>query len=61
MLDYRKMMMLYERGITKNNLATIFNCRWKTVDRAITRIKEKWGNCESIPSDLSNDGIRKRS
>ena len=58
MLDYRKMMMLYERGITKNNLATIFNCRWKTVDRAITRIKEKWGDCDSIPSDLSNDGIR---
>lgn len=58
MLDYRKMMLLYERGSTKNNLAEIFNCKWKTVDRAITRIQERWGNLDSIPSDLSNDAIK---
>lgn len=58
MLDYRKMMLLYERGSTKNNLAEIFKCKWETVDRAITRIKEKWGNLESIPSSLSNEAIR---
>lgn len=58
MLDYRKMMLLYERGSTKNNLAEIFNCKWETVDRAITRIKERWGNLDSIPSDLSNEAIK---
>lgn len=58
MLDYRKMMLLYERGSTKNNLAETFNCKWETVDRAITRIKEKWGNLDSIPSDITNDGIK---
>ena len=59
MLDYRKMMHLYERGASKNNLATIFGCKWETVDRAITRINEMWGDCDSIPSDLTNDQIRR--
>ena len=36
MLDYRRMMHLHERGESKNNLATIFGCKWKTVDRAIS-------------------------
>lgn len=58
MLDYRKLMLLYERGSTKNNLAEIFNCKWETIDRAITRIKERWGNLDSIPIDLSNNEIR---
>ena len=57
MLDYRKMMHLYERGASKNNLATIFGCKWETVDRAITRINEMWGDCDSIPSDMTNDQI----
>ena len=58
MLDYKKMMLLYERGSTKNNIAEIFSCKWETVDRAITRIKERWGNLDSIPSDLSNEAIK---
>ena len=58
MLDYRKMMLLYEKGSTKNNLAEIFSCKWETVDRAITRIRDKWGDAASIPSDLSNEAIR---
>ena len=59
MLDYRKMMHLHERGASKNNLATIFGFKWKTVDRVITRINEMWGDCDSIPSDLTNDQIRR--
>lgn len=58
MLDYRKMMLLYEKGSTKNNLAAIFNCKWETVDRAITRIMDKWGDSASIPDDLSNEAIK---
>ena len=58
MLDYRKMMLLYEKGSTKNNLAAIFNCKWETVDRAITRIRDKWGDSASIPDDLSNEAIK---
>lgn len=58
MIDYRKMMLLYERGTSKNNLATIFNCKWETINRAITRIKEKWGEGESIPKELSNEEIK---
>ena len=50
MLDYRKMMHLYERGASKNNLATIFGCKWMTVDRAITRINEMWGTVIPYPA-----------
>lgn len=43
MIDYRKMMHLYERGVSKNCLAVSFKCKWETVDRAVERIASKWG------------------
>ena len=57
-MDYRKMMHLYERGVTKNCLAVTFSCKWETVDRAINRIIERWGSGANIPQELTNEGIR---
>ena len=58
MIDYRKMMHLYERGVSKNCLAVSFKCKWETVDRAVERIASKWGSSENIPEELTNEGIR---
>ena len=58
MIDYRKMMHLYESGVSKNCLAVTFKCKWETVDRAVNRIIERWGSGSDIPKELTNEGIR---
>lgn len=58
MIDYRKMLHLYEQGVTTNCLATTFKCKWETVDRSIKRIIERWGSSENIPVELTNEGIK---
>ena len=38
MIDYRKMMHLYEKGVTTNCLAVALNSKWETVNRAVRRM-----------------------
>lgn len=57
MVDYRKILQLGEQSASVNAIANTLACKWKTVDRIISRCESVWGDVSAVPKDLSNEQI----
>lgn len=57
MVDYRKILQLREQGASVNAIAHLLGCKWKTVDRVLSRCESVWGDIAEVPKNLSNEQI----
>ena len=56
-VDYKKIILLRQRGMFTNTIAKNCGCKWETVRRTIDLCEKEWGSISNIPQDLTSDDI----
>ena len=55
--DYKRIIELKKRDVSKNAIASQLKVKWDTVNRTITRCVEHWGSVEAVPGSITNEEI----